>query len=141
MRKRYLVLVLAVLLAISVGLVGCNKSESASVKDSINGFAAAYNDGDTEKCTDYLVDVTDNTTKAQAQAILGMAKLAVESIEVVSIEEPKVDGTTATAKVTYKVTLPANLGGQTSESSPEITLTKKDGIWKFSLTSLLPTSG
>ena len=79
---RKLVLAIALLVAIPVMLVGCAKSDSASIKDSINGFVAALNDGDYEKCTDYLVGITDaNRDTITTQLEQGL-KPVVQSIEV-----------------------------------------------------------
>jgi len=132
-----LVLVLALLVAIPVMLVGCSKSDSASIKDSINGFVNALNDGDYEKCTDYLVGITDansDNITAQLKAVKETYQL---SLEVVKIEEITVDGSSATAKVTLKVTFM----GQTMEQPTEITLTKVDGKWKFAGDDIIPSTG
>ena len=132
-----LVLVLALLVAIPVMLVGCSKSDSASIKDSINGFVNALNDGDYEKCTDYLVGITDansDNITAQLKAVKETYQL---SLEVVKIEEITVDGASATAKVTLKVTFM----GQTMEQPTEITLTKVDGKWKFAGDDIIPSTG
>jgi ketosteroid isomerase-like protein len=127
-----LVLVLALLVAIPVMLVGCSKSQVPTVKDDINGFVTAYNAGDIDKCTDYLVGITD-ANKETIKGTLQGFKALVQSIEVPSIEEVKVDGSTATASVTLKVTFM----GQPMEKTTQMTLTKEDGTWKFSLTALL----
>jgi hypothetical protein len=135
-----LVLVLALLVAIPVMLVGCAKSNSASIKDSINGFVAAVNDGDYEKCTDYLVGVTD-ANKAAIAAELGGLKVYVQNIEVTNIEEINVDGSSATAKVTMKVTLAAALGGGSMEQTIDLPLSKVDGKWKFAGDDIIPSTG
>jgi hypothetical protein len=135
-----LVLVLALLVAIPVMLVGCSKSDSASIKDSINGFVAALNDGDYEKCTDYLVGITD-ANKAAIAAELGGLEAYVQSIEVTKIEEINVDGSSATAKVTMKVTLAAALGGGSMEQTIDLPLSKVDGTWKFTGDDIIPSTG
>jgi hypothetical protein len=135
-----LVLVLALLVAIPVMLVGCAKSNSASIKDSINGFVAAVNDGDYEKCTDYLVGVTD-ANKAAIAAELGGLKVYVQNIEVTKIEEINVDGSSATAKVTMKVTLAAALGGGSMEQTIDLPVSKVDGKWKFAGDDIIPSTG
>jgi len=118
-----LVLVIALLMVIPVVLVGCGaKSESAGVKSSINGFAAAYNDKDYDKCTEYLLGITD-ATKETVKLGLGMAREASGEIEVTSVEDITVDGDSATAKVTIKVL------GQTQTNTVEFT--KVDSKWKF----------
>lgn len=123
-----LVLVIALLLVIPVMLVGCSTSESAGVKSSINGFVDAYNDEDYEKCTDYLLGVTD-ATKDALKATLKMARELGGEVEVTSIEDIDVDGDSATAKVTVKVQ------GQTQTNTASFT--KVDGKWKFGLGDLL----
>jgi hypothetical protein len=125
---RKLVLAIALLVAIPVMLVGCAKSDSASIKDSINGFADAYNAGDLDKCTDYLVGITD-ANKETIKGTLQGFKLAAQTIEVTSIEKPSVDGSTATASVT--------LTAVGKEMTIDFALTKEDGTWKFSLGDLL----
>ena len=123
-----LVLVIALLLVIPVMLVGCAESKSAGVKSSINGFVAAYNDKDYDKCTDYLLGITD-ATKDAMKAGLGMARDVSGEIEVTSVEDITVDGDSATAKVTVKVL------GQTQTNT--VSFTKADGKWKFDMTGLL----
>ncbi len=123
-----LVLVIALLLVIPVVLVGCGKSEAAGVKSSINGFVDAYNDKDYDKCTDYLLGITD-ATKDTMKAGLGMAREVSGEIEVTSIEDVSVDGDSATAKVTMKVM------GQSQPNT--VSFTKADGKWKFDMTGLL----
>jgi hypothetical protein len=135
-----LVLVLALLLAIPMVLVGCAKSDSAAIKDSINGFVAALNDGDYEKCTDYLVGITDENKAAIAAELSGLETF-VQSIEVTKIEEINVDGSSATAKVTLKVTLAAALGGGTMEQTIDLPLSKVDGKWKFAGDDIIPSTG
>ena len=123
-----LVLVIALLLVIPVMLVGCAESKSAGVKSSINGFVAAYNDKDYDKCTEYLLGITD-ATKETVKLGLGMAREASGEIEVTSIETPSIDGDSATAKVTVKVM------GQSQTNT--VSFTKADGKWKFDMTGLL----
>jgi ketosteroid isomerase-like protein len=135
-----LVLAIALLLVVPVMLVGCGKSESAAVEDSINGFADAYNDGDYEKCTDYLVGITDANKATIADELEGL-EAYVESMEVTKIEEIKVDGSSATAKVTLKVTTTAALGGQSMEQTIDLPLSKVDGKWKFTGEDIIPSTG
>jgi hypothetical protein len=119
---RKLVLIIALLLAIPMVLVGCAKSDSAAIKDSINGFTAAYNAEDFDKCTDYLVGITAQTKPSVALA-LQAGHTITGDIEVNSIDNIKINGSSATAsvKVTY-------MG---IEDTKELTLTKVDGTWKF----------
>ena len=133
---RKLVLAIALLVAIPVMLMGCAKSQVPAVKDDINGFVTAYNAGDYDQCVTYIVGITDENKETIKGTLQGF-KLAAQSIEVVSIEEINIDGSTATAKVTLNVTLTAAMGGQTTEQTIELTLTKEDGTWKFSLGDLL----
>ncbi len=135
-----LVLVIALLLVIPVMLVGCSTSESASIKDSINGFVSALNDGKYEKCTDYLVGVTDANKAAIADELKGLEAF-VQSIEVTKIEKITVDGSSATAKVTLKVTLTAALGGGSMEQTIDLPLSKVDGKWKFAGDDIIPSTG
>ncbi len=137
---RKLVLVIALLVAIPVMLVGCAKSDSAAIKDSINGFVAALNDGDYEKCTDYLVGIT-TANKAAIAAELGGLEAFVQNIEVTKIEEINVDGSSATAKVTMNVTLAAALGGGSMEQTIDLPLSKVDGKWKFAGDDIIPSTG
>ena len=134
---RKLVLAIALLVAIPVMLVGCAKSDSASIKDSINGFVNALNDGDYEKCTDYLVGITDANSDNITAQLKAVKETYQVSLEVVKIEEITVDGSSATAKVTLKVTFM----GQTMEQPTEITLTKVDGKWKFAGDDIIPSTG
>jgi hypothetical protein len=134
---RKLVLAIALLVAIPVMLVGCAKSDSASIKDSINGFVNALNDGDYEKCTDYLVGITDANSDNITAQLKGVKETYQLSLEVVKIEEITVDGSSATAKVTLKVTFM----GQTMEQPIEMTLTKVDGKWKFAGEDILSSIG
>jgi hypothetical protein len=127
-----LVLVVALLLIIPVMLVGCSTNESAGVKSSINGFVDAYNNEDYEKCTDYLLGITD-ATKDTVKATLKLARELGGEVEVTSIEDINVDGDSATAKVTVKV--------QGQSQTNTATLNKVDGKWKFSLGDLLSTGG
>ena len=138
---RKLVLAIALLVAIPVMLVGCAKSDSASIKDSINGFAAAVNDGDYEKCTDYLLGVTDANRAAIATQLEQGLKPVVQSMETTKYEEIKVDGSSATAKVTLKVTLTAALGSGSMEQTIDLPLTEVDGKWKFSGDAIMPQMG
>ena len=138
---RKLVLAIALLVAIPVMLVGCAKSDSASIKDSINGFVAAVNDGDYEKCTDYLLGVTDANRAAIATQLEQGLKPAVQSMEITKYEEINVDGSSATAKVKLKVTLTAALGSGSVEQTTDLPLTKVDGKWKFAGDDIIPSTG
>jgi hypothetical protein len=124
---RKLVLAIALLVAIPVMLVGCAKSEVPAVKDSINGFAAAFNDGDSETCTTYLLGITD-LTKPGVVLALQTGHLGGD-VTIDSIENVKIDGSSATASVTFTF-----MG---TEQTKTLTLTKVDGTWKFGLGDLL----
>jgi hypothetical protein len=130
MAKRNLVLIIALLLAIPMVLVGCAKSDSAAIKDSINGFAAAYNAEDFDKCTDYLVGITD-ATKDAVKGSLQLGHQLGGDITVDSIEDISVDGSSATAKVTVTVM------GQSFTNV--VNLNKVDGKWQFQGGDLFPT--
>lgn len=135
-----LVLVIALLLVIPVMLIGCSKSDSADIKDSINGFVSALNAKDYDKCTDYLVGVTDANKAAIATELSGL-EAYVQKTEVTKIEEIEVDGSSATAKVTLKVTLSAALGGSSAEQTIDLPLSKVDGKWKFTGEDIIPSTG
>jgi hypothetical protein len=124
-----LVLAIALLVAIPVMLVGCAKSQVPAVKDTLNEFAAAYNSEDFDKCTDYLLGITDEATKQGVIAGLQLGHQFGGDIEVNSIENVKIDKSTATA--TVKITV------MSTERTIELTLTKTDGTWKFGLGDLL----
>jgi hypothetical protein len=133
-----LVLAIALLMVIPVVLVGCGtKSDSAAIKDSINGFVKALNAGNYEKCTDYLVGITDANSDNITAGLKAMKETYKLSIEVVSIEDPVINGSSATAKVTLKV----SAGGQSMEQPVTMTLTKVDGKWKFAGEDLLSLAG
>ena len=127
---RKLVLAIALLVAIPVMLVGCAKSQVPAVKDDINGFVTAYNDGDLEKCTDYLLGITDQT-KDVMKGDLALYHQIGGNIEVSSVKDVKIDKSTATASVTL-----TTMG---KEPTIEFDLTKEDGTWKFSWTAVLAT--
>jgi hypothetical protein len=134
-RKRNLGLVIALLLAFSMALAGCGKSEEDAVKDSINGFVAAYNNADYEKCADYLQGV-DDSNREEAMSTLGLAKAVVQEIEVISISNVSIEESTATAEVTARATMGAILGGQSAEETVTMSLDKGDGKWKFDFNAL-----
>lgn len=135
MRKRNLGLVIALLLAFSMVLAGCGQSEEDAVKDSINGFVAAYNNADYDKCADYLEGV-DDSNREEALSTLGLAKAIVQTIEVQSIQNVSIEESTATAEVTAKATMGALLAGQSAEQTVSMSLTKSDGKWKFDFNAL-----
>jgi hypothetical protein len=129
-----LVLAIALLVAIPVMLVGCAKSESAAVKDDINGFADAYNAGDYDQCVTYIVGITD-ANKETIKGTLQGFKLVAQSIEIASVKEIKIDGSTATTKVTLNVTIVGV--AQPVEKTIDLSLSKVEGTWEFSLGDLM----
>lgn len=135
MRKRNLALFMGLLLALSVVLLGCGKSEEDAVRDSINGFAAAYNDGNFEKCVEYFEGV-DASNREEAMSTLGVAKAVVDTIEVKTIEDIAIEESTATAGITVTATMGAMFGGQSADETVTIGLTKSDGKWKFDFNAL-----
>ena len=135
MRRRNLALVIGLLLALSVVLLGCGKSEEDSIRDTINGFASAYNDGNYDKCVEYFEGV-DESNREEALSTLGLAQAVVQSIEVKTIEDIAVEESTATAEVTATATWGAMFGGQSADETVTMTLTKSDGKWKFDFNAL-----
>jgi hypothetical protein len=129
-----LVLVLALLVAIPVMLVGCAKSQVPAVKDDIDGFVTAYNAGDYDQCVTYIVGITDENKETIKGTLQGF-KMVAQSIEVTSFDEIKIDGSTATAKVTLNVTIVGV--AQPMEKTIQLTLSKVDGTWEFSLGDLM----
>jgi hypothetical protein len=133
-----LVLVIALLMVIPVVLVGCGaKSDKAAIEDSINGFFKALNDGNYDKCTDYLVGVNDANSDNMTAELKAMKETLNISIEVVKIEDVKVTDSSATAKVTLKV----SMGEIEAEQPITLPLTKVDGKWKFSPEDLQSLAG
>ena len=135
MRTRNLALVIGLLLALSVVLLGCGRSEEEAVRDSIKGFTAAYNDGDYDKCVEYFEGV-DDSNREEALSTLGVARAVVESIEVKSIDNIAIEESTATAEITATATMSSMLGGQSADETVNMTLTKSDGRWKFDFNAL-----
>jgi hypothetical protein len=130
MRKRNLVLVIALLLAFSVTLVGCGskKSEIPAVEASISGFADAYNHGDYQTCMDYLVGITDANKDSIAYQLSTFHQLC-PTIQVDSIDDVTIDKSTATANVT--------LTALSKQVTIELSLTKADDTWQFSWNDML----
>lgn len=135
MRRGNLALVIVLLLALSVVLLGCGQSEEDSIRDTINGFAAAYNDGNHDKCVEYFEGV-DESNREEALSTLGLAQAVVQSIEVKTIEDISIEESTATAEVTATATWGAMFGGQSADETVTMTLTKSDGKWKFDFNAL-----
>ena len=131
---RKLVLAIALLVAVPVMLVGCAKSDSAAVKDDINGFADAYNAGDYDQCVTYIVGITD-ANKATIEGTLQGFKMVAQNIEVTSIDVTKIDGSTATTKVTLNVTIVGV--AQPVEKTIDLSLNKVGDTWEFSLGDLM----
>lgn len=133
MTRRNLVLVIALLLVIPVVLVGCGsngskKDESTAVEASINGFADAYASGNYETCAGYLTETTDATKDTIIQELSAFHQITPE-IQVDSIDNVTVEGSTATADVTVTVL--------SKQATVKMTLSKSDDTWKFSIADLL----
>ncbi len=135
MRKISLALVIGLLLALPLVVLGCGKSEEDAVRDSVKGFAAAYNEDNFDKCAEYLQGV-DDSNREEALSTLGLAKAVVPKIEVISMENVEVEGSTATAEVTARATTAIMLGGNPVEETVTMTLNKTDGRWKFDFNTL-----
>ena len=117
-----LVLVLALLVAAPLVLAGCSDSESETIEHSIKEFANAYNNEDYETCTRFLVGI-DATNKETVEAQLARGHQMTGDVEITSIEDITIDGSSATAKVTVTV--------QGQSRTNEISLSKVGGTWKF----------
>jgi hypothetical protein len=130
MTRRNLVLIIALLLVVPVVMVGCGskKSEVPAVEASINGFADAYASGNYETCADYLTETTDATRDTIIQQLSGFHQIT-PIIQVDSIDNVTVEGSTATADVTLTVL--------SKQATVEMTLSKSDDTWKFSIADLL----
>jgi hypothetical protein len=130
MRRRNLVLVIALLLVMPVVLLGCGskKSEIPAVEASINGFADAYASEDYQTCVGYLTETTDATRATIIQQLSGFHQITPK-IQMDSIDNVAVNGSTATADVTLTVL--------SKQATVKMTLSKSDGTWKFSIADLL----
>jgi hypothetical protein len=130
MARRNLVLIIALLLVVPVVMVGCGskKSEVPAVEASINGFADAYASGNYETCADYLTETTDATRDTIIQQLSGFHQITPK-IQVDSIDNVTVEGSTATADVTLTVL--------SKQATVKMTLSKSDDTWKFSIADLL----
>jgi hypothetical protein len=130
MAKRKWLPVIALLLAFSVILVGCGskKSEVPAVVASINGFADAYASGNYQTCVGYLTETTDATRDTIIQELSGFHQIT-PTIKVDSIDNVTVEGSTATADVTITVL--------SKQATMEMTLSKSDDTWKFSIADLI----
>ena len=103
--KRYIT-ILVVMLLMAVCVVGCGggdnsggntQSDTAAITSTMNGFNAAYNAQDYNKCLDYMTGWTD---KAATVSMLQMAYSMTGAITIVSIGNISVTGSTATASAT-----------------------------------------
>jgi hypothetical protein len=117
-----LVVVLALMVAVPLVLMGCSDSESDTIEYSIDEFATAYNNEDYETCTGFLVGI-DATNKETVKAALASGHQMTGDVEITSVEDITVDGSSATAKVTVTV--------QGQSQTNEISLSKVAGMWKF----------
>lgn len=130
MKRRNLVLAIALLLVMPAILLGCSseKDEIPAVEASINGFADAYGRGDYQTCVDYLAGITDANRDAVIGQLSGFHEVC-PTIEINSTDNVTVDGSTATADVTLTA-----LGQQ---ATFEMTLNRSDGTWRFSFGDML----
>jgi hypothetical protein len=113
-----------------VVLLGCGskKSEIPAVEASINGFADAYASEDYQTCVGYLTETTDATRATIIQQLSGFHQITPK-IQMDSIDNVAVNGSTATADVTLTVL--------SKQATVKMTLSKSDGTWKFSIADLL----
>ena len=127
-----LVLVLALLVAAPLVLAGCSDSESETIEHRITEFATAYNNEDYEMCTGFLVGI-GATNKETVKAQLASGHQMTGDVEITSIEDITIDGSSATAKVTVTV--------QGQSRTNEISLSKVGGTWKFEGADFFVDSG
>jgi len=125
--KKFL-LISAVLVVLAMVFVGCAKSESAAVEDSITGFVSAYNTGDYDQCLTHLLGITDENKDFMKTALAAYHGFAGD-FEVNKIENITVDESTATATVTFTI--------QSQTQTKEMTLNKVDDTWKMAGDSFL----
>ena len=125
--KKFL-LISAVLVVLAMIFVGCAKSESAAVEDSITGFVSAYNTQDYDQCLTYLLGITDENKDTIKTALVAYHGFAGD-FEVTKIENITVDESTATATVTFTIK------GQAQ--TKVMTLNKVDDSWKMAGDSFL----
>ncbi len=127
--KKFL-LISAVLVVLAMIFVGCAKSESAAVEDSITGFVSAYNTEDYDQCLTHLLGITDETKDFMKTALAEYHGFAGD-FEVNKIENVTVDEATATATATVTFTIK----GQAQ--TKVMTLNKVDDSWKMAGDSFL----
>ncbi len=118
-----ILLVAGLILVLGAFMIGCAaKSDEEAVEDAITGMISAYNAEDYDKCLTYLVGI-NSENKETIKASLAWAHGFIGDITVEKIENVTVNGSSATAKVTFKM-------GEETDSS-QMTLTKVDGKWKM----------
>jgi hypothetical protein len=79
-------------------------------------------------CADYLTETTDATRDTIIQQLSGFHQITPK-IQVDSIDNVTVEGSTATADVTLTVL--------SKQATVKTTLSKSDDTWKFSIADLL----
>jgi hypothetical protein len=120
---RKLVLVIALLVAVPVILVGCNKSGPDAFEDTLKGFFSAYNAGNYDKCLTYMPGMKEASegTRDAMKTALQTSHSRDGDIEVIKIENITVGESTGTADMTCKV--------QGYTITREVTLDKTGGSW------------
>ena len=124
--KRIL-LVFVLVLSLMVVSVGCaSGSDESKIKDTVNGFFNAIDDGDYEDMFDYVVG-GDQMTQEQKDAAEELIKTVMPTsieIKVKSIDDVEVNGDNATASVVVTM-------GGTDYPAQEFDFVKEDGSWKI----------
>ena len=129
--SRPLVLLLVLALAALAGCGGGGEDDQEQVEQTVRDFVTATNERDADKFCGELVtreflERTTGATGDQAEEECTRQIGAIQGLELklVSIDETKIDGDSATVEVT--------IAAQGAERPQTLTLEKEDGDWKLS---------